>query len=448
MPNAEGLPLWARRAMPRALAERRGELADDAETIDRGGAVRNPSGASFTPQPERPKPPTAQARTRTGPPKPEEVALERGESMLNWPVYDSNPDAAWGPTLITAKPRHGKSQVQIARMLADMDADCEVVWMSTHATLYHKQDQPVDLRPLADRFEVLNQGKAIKERLNYYVNEVMEQRLARYTAGEDVGHPIALHIGEWPALVEQYGEDVAAPMRRLLREAPKTQIIVSTLDAQDAQVATLGLGGGVRNAFWHVLLGNVDEPSWRAFTDEPYRKVPARSWYVPGQGSVRFPQATERARRMVAAQPVTQAEQLPLPTAASPKAPAAATGDDDMLSQLLAREEDRKRRLAVLMAAQPAALAEPPPTAPTVATATFERGGNGDVNLTVITQPVATRRGRAKTPKEITHARRLRAAYIQAAQAGEKFDPTYKRLGGSRNEMSKLFNANKSNSAS
>lgn len=461
------LPRGMQRLLPlnlRAMADERQLQAMPAT----GGAVANPTGAEFTPQPERAAPPTAQARKRSGPPKPEEVALERGVSLLDRPLYSTNPDEAWGPTLIAAKPRHGKSQVQIARLVQDIEADCETVWMSTHATLYHSKDQPVDLRPLADRFELLGDAKAIKERLTYYVDEVMEERLARYRRGEDVGHPIAIHVGEWPALYAQYGEDVAAPMRRLLREAPKTQVIVSTLDAQDAQVGTIGLGSGLRNCFWHVLLGNVDEHSWRAFTDEPYREVPARSWYVPGQGTLRFPQATERARRLVAAAPVAHADQLPLPAPALARAPtaqlvrrqaeaptvvarSAATPEPmpDLLSALLAaapvddRQADRQARLQALLAAQPA---KPPPTAQSV---TVEREG-GQVTVNVVqSAPVAPpRRERAKTPKEITHARRLRAAYIQAAQAGEKFDPTYKRLGGSRNQMWELFNANKPNSAS
>lgn len=421
------------------------QAEDDEPEDDGADAVVNPTGAEFIPQPEpeQAAPPTAQPRRRSGPPKPEEVALERGVSLLDRPLYSSNPDEAWGPTLIAAKPRHGKSQVQIARLIEDVESDAEVVWMSTHATLYHPKDQPVDLRPLADRFELIGDGKAIKERLSYYVNTVMEDRLGRYRRGEDVGHPIAIHVGEWPALYAQYGEDVAAPMRRLLREAPKTQLIVSTLDAQDAQVNTLGLGSGLRNCFWHVLLGNVDEHSWRAFTDDPYREVPARSWFVPGQGMVRFPQATERARRLVAAQPVTQAAQLPLPEparaptaqlvrrAAEPAQVAArpvpaAEPMPDLLAELLATmSPERAARLQALASAEPSPAAQSIEVDGDGRRVTF----NNNIHLPPVTasatKPTRKRREGAVNVRDRQRRLERKAYYEQAAREGVSLTKAY-----------------------
>lgn len=81
-----------------------------------------------------------------------------------------------------------------------------------------------------------------------------------------------------------------------------------------------------------------------------------------------------------------------------------------------------------------------PPPAQSV---TVERGGQGgDVHVHVSQVSGATATGRRpRTPS--TRDRRRRLAYIEAARRGEKFEPTYRRLRGSRNEMWALFTEHK-----
>ncbi len=407
----EGVGL-ARSHQGRPGAEGSGRAAGAATELP----TKKPPDRTSARQEQAPRPPRA------------DPAVERGRALIRAPLYDSDPDRARGPTIFAAKSRHGKSQAQIACIVEDIASGAEVVWMSKHATLYHPKDQPVDLRPLADRFDLVTKGPAICERLDYYVNDVMEERLERYTLGQDVGHPVALHIGEWPVLHEQYGEKVAAPMRRLLREAPKTQIIVS-LDAQDAQVSTLGLGSGLRNSFWTKVIGNVDEPSWRGLTDEPYRKMPARQWFVPGRGTIVIPQAIERAAELVSPAPAIEPEAAPperkrqavaaqgaRPAVVSARVPA----PDPLLAGLLAQAEapratpapldlsalspERAARLAAIQARQPAAAPQPAP-APAPADAppagqqsvTVDQPGGGQVIVNVSqVAPAAGRAGRSR----------------------------------------------------
>lgn len=351
-------------------------------------------------------PRTTPIRERTAPQRPEDAVLERGRELLRRPLYDSDPTVAWGPTIIAAQSRWGKSQVQIGRLAEDVASGHETVWMSTHATLYHPKDQPTDLRPIADRFEAITDGDEIRDRLNFYVNEVLPPRLKRYTRGEDVGHTIALHIGEWPALYAAYGDEVAAPMRRLIREAPKAQIIVSSLDAQDAHVQTLGLGSGVRANFWTKLIGRVDERTWEVLAGPgvPYQILPARTWYAPGVGLLRFPLTPpERIAQIAGGAEETPAPVEEAPPAAAPQRQrkvAAAEGGrpavvsarvpapDPLLAGLLAGEHERRPapaqapsddifahlsperadRLRAIRAAQPqpapAPVDEAPPVAP------------------------------------------------------------------------------------
>jgi hypothetical protein len=261
---------------------------------------------------------------------------DRGRTVLQRPLYNSDPTQAWGPTLIAARPRWGKSQVQVARIVEDIDAGHEVVWMSPHLTLYHPSDQPTDLRPLANQFEQIGTPKQIRDRLHYYVDTVLEQRMQRYRRGEDVGHPIALHVGEWPMLVKVFGNEVTEPMQRLIYEAPKAQIIVSTLDAQDAHVSTLGLGSGVREAFWTKLLGGVDQRTWEVFTDEPYRRLESREWFVPGHGPARFPLPDAQRIQQVAARFAPQPAAAPAPAPVRDAAPNPSPDPTDALAALLA----------------------------------------------------------------------------------------------------------------
>jgi hypothetical protein len=72
-------------------------------------------------------------------------------------------------------------------------------------------------------------------------------------------------------------------------------------------------------------------------------------------------------------------------------------------------------------------------------------GGDVTVNVTQVSAPQPTGRARASVGRGAVQARdrRRRLEYVRAAQRGEKFDPTYKRLGGNRNEMHALFTEHK-----
>lgn len=258
--------------------------------------------------------------------------LARGTALLRRPLYNNDATCAWGCVILAAMPRWGKTQVQIARIVEDIAQGHRVVWMSSHLTLYHPTDQPTDLRPVAHLFEQIYDYNKILETLNHLAGPMLKERLDLYRQGRPVGQTIALHIGEWPALVAEFGEKVAAPVRRLLREAPKAGIIISTLDAQDGQVQTLMLGSGLRQNFWNKLLGGVDKYSWEALTDqgETYQKPPSRTWHAAGIGLVRFPLPDAATIAALAGEPEVAAPVTDTTRRLAPTAQPAPVADDPM----------------------------------------------------------------------------------------------------------------------
>ncbi len=73
-------------------------------------------------------------------------------------------------------------------------------------------------------------------------------------------------------------------------------------------------------------------------------------------------------------------------------------------------------------------------------------GGNGQpvtVNVTQVSAPSSMGRNRVTGRGVTARERRRRLGYIDAARRGERFDPTYKRLGGNRNDMHALFTEHK-----
>lgn len=432
MPARQKMQFIATGELPAGVAQaaaRPDEVGDDnRDGAAEGRTVRLDAPAASAP------------RRRTVPASAEDVAQERGTQLLERPLYDNDPTAAWGPTILAAQPRWGKSQVQIARLVNDIEAGHEAVWMSTHLTLYHPKDQPTDLRPIADHFEQIGEAKAIRDRLHYYVDTVLEERLGKYRRGEDVGHPIALHIGEWPALVAEFGEDISAPMRRLIREAPKTQVIVSTLDAQDAHVQTLGLGSGVRANFWTKLVGRVDERTWEVLVgpDVPYQQLPSRTWYAPGVGLVRFPLPDAGRIRKIAG-----VVEQPAEVAAPATAPTGMISREELLrlAPTLARKkgyvptaEDTSALAGML------GLDEPPP-AQSVTVDEGPRQVIVNVQQTTGRSTTARRRGGFDA-----QARRQRADKYRVVLDAVRKHPTIglnelrRQLGGDRNRLSEDWN--------
>ncbi|MEI8165512.1 MAG: hypothetical protein WCG26_04000 [Chloroflexales bacterium] len=66
-------------------------------------------------------------------------------------------------------------------------------------------------------------------------------------------------------------------------------------------------------------------------------------------------------------------------------------------------------------------------------------GGQVVVNVQQVTQRGAAPRRRQRGKRVNVKDRRRRLAYLEAARKGEKFNPTYRRLGGHRNTMLTLF---------
>jgi hypothetical protein len=170
-------------------------------------------------------------------------------------------------------------------MIADIHAGADVYWLSRHLSLYHSEEQPVDLRPISRAFSQIYSYQGIVDCVNAALQET-EKRIDAIRNNEPIGRTIVLYIDDYPALVDEFGEDVATPLRRILRDARKCKIWV-VLGTQDAQVKTLGVHSGVRSMFATRLMGNVDDATWRALADTPERWQPLQphQWYVQGSTS-------------------------------------------------------------------------------------------------------------------------------------------------------------------
>lgn len=140
-----------------------------------------------------------------------------------------------------------------------------------------------------------------------------------------------------------------------------------------------------------------------------------------------------------------EVEQLSLPDPAPTRRPVAA----DTPRQTVITERVPARGPAVdLSDLLDDLLAQAVPDAPALPQATEQqvtiRRDGGDVNVYVRQEAATVARATKRQGNGINvRERRRRAEYIKAAQAGEKFEPTYKRLGGSRNDMHALFTRNK-----
>lgn len=105
---------------------------------------------------------------------------------------------------------------------------------------------------------------------------------------------------------------------------------------------------------------------------------------------------------------------------------------------------ERAARLRAILAAQPKpapADDAPPPAAGQ--SVTVDQPGGGQVIVNVSQVAPTTARGKASRGKGsvVTKGRRRLLGYAQAKRAGEKFNPTYRKLGGNRNEMLELYNS-------
>lgn len=106
---------------------------------------------------------------------------------------------------------------------------------------------------------------------------------------------------------------------------------------------------------------------------------------------------------------------------------------------------ERAERLRAILAAQPQQAPAPVDEAPPSMgnqSVTVDQPGGGQVIVNVSQVAPTTRGGRA--PRKggvVTKGRRRLLGYVEAKRKGEKFNPTFRKLGGNRNEMLELYNA-------
>jgi hypothetical protein len=222
--------------------------------------------------------------------------------------------------------------------------------LNPHYTAYHPEDQPLDLRPLAQAFEAVYEYADIEATLRALAAQI-DARMPIYRAGQDVGHVISVLIDEWPAVqMSEYGKSCADLLARIVREGRKCKVFV-TIATQDAQVSTLGFSGGLRSSFATRLCGNVDNATWRAcLGDTAQRKVPRGVWASDrGDIAVTPPTATDIASAAMGAMPQPAIERY----SASHSAIAGFDGDsiaawDDEVRALARAGQSTRQILAAL----------------------------------------------------------------------------------------------------
>lgn len=185
-----------------------------------------------------------------------------------------------GHVFLGARTGHGKTQACLTFVPHDVNAGADVLWASPHATLYHPEDQRIDLRPLARHFVMAYDYDVIADALEAAVAEI-DRRLPLYRRGEHTGRAISLIIDEWPALVDHdgYKDRYTRAVKRIAREGRKCGVFL-VLASQDALVDTLKLSSGLRSSFATSLAGNCDATTWRAAVgaDLPYAPRSAGVW--------------------------------------------------------------------------------------------------------------------------------------------------------------------------
>lgn len=206
-------------------------------------------------------------------------------------------------TAVVGSTGDGKTTTMNSLLVADIASGAQCVVCSTHFTYYHPDDQTIDLRPLADRFQVAYTAPAIRAALDAAC-KLKDQRMALYRAGKPVGHDVCLYFGEWDTSIQRLlGQWAADRLQELLDEGRKTNVWVSFVEVHGAQVKRFGGDSAVRAAFRTRLTGNVDATSWRAFVGSatPQTSQPQGQWMTE-RGPVRVePPTSEQIARVAAA---------------------------------------------------------------------------------------------------------------------------------------------------
>lgn len=181
-----------------------------------------------------------------------------------------------GHTIIAARSGDGKSFATYSGVVFDLARQAQVILCNPQVSLYHPEDQPIDLRPIRGLIEYHSDPAAILAALKTLLS-IIDQRNKLYEVGEPVGHHIVAYIDEWPTLVDA-DKSIADVVRAILRTGRKCNVWI-VLATQDAQVETLGVKSGVRNQFKTVLVGNVEQATARALLgDVPRAKLQRGQW--------------------------------------------------------------------------------------------------------------------------------------------------------------------------
>ncbi len=178
----------------------------------------------------------------------------------------------------------------------------QTVFLSTHFTYYHPEDQQIDLRPLRDHIEAYFILDAI-DRVLTVCGKLIDERMELYRSGRDVGHIIALYIGEHGQLKDRLGESYVQRIADIGDRGRKTRIFIGYIELHSALVAETGGSGAFREKFQTRLVADsVDDRTWKVFTgDQPRVKTP-RGFWMSDEGMVAVVEPTSAMITRIAAQ--------------------------------------------------------------------------------------------------------------------------------------------------
>ena len=195
--------------------------------------------------------------------------------------------------LIGAATGDGKTFTTIAVMIADIARGAQAVWLSPQATLYHRKDQPIDLRPLEKYIEVHRDVAEITKTL-VAIQGLIKQRESLYRDDKNVGHDVVIYMDELPRVTKMELNPDAKIARAALVDILYTGRkcgVWLVLAAQGFNVGTLGFDTDSRENFT-ALVGNVSSFNKRAMVGEPADAIPAKVetrkgiWYSEWNGKL------------------------------------------------------------------------------------------------------------------------------------------------------------------
>jgi hypothetical protein len=237
--------------------------------------------------------------------------VEREESVVkpiiapnNEIVSSANSDAShiWLHQMTPEKRQHlligaatgdGKTFTTIAVMIADIARGAQAVWLSPQATLYHRKDQPIDLRPLEKYIEVHRDVADITKTL-VAIQGLIKQRESLYRDDKHVGHDVVIYMDELPRVTKMELNPDAKIARAALVDILYTGRkcgVWLVLAAQGFNVGTLGFDTDSRENFT-ALVGNVSSFNKRAMVGEHADAIPAKVetrkgiWYSEWNGKL------------------------------------------------------------------------------------------------------------------------------------------------------------------